>query len=255
MTKLNLQAAPEQLLRPHQVTERLEEKAGIQEMLGQPAFIQNQIQDRGAMIRRLRNIETSLEQGVPKSYDGAPRLDNAVAEELRLRELLSSTMLSKDEMMKNPDGASDKLIRWEKDYKPDVLKWKNLRLRLHASGVDFGYDNNVANLEVYRPGSRDSDLNINKGAQIERKTAFHFGADPANTVAFSDADIERIAELAPELVTRLFNCSNFERKQIRNALDDKDPMDGLEMPGKNSDQDVDASGGPSSQPDGKSGKK
>lgn len=208
-----------QLLRPHQVEERLEERKEVESILRAPDYVRSQIGDMAALRRRLQAIDQSLDEGLPRAYQDDAEKQRAIDEELRMRQLLVDHMPSRDTMMRNPPGAVDRHRRFEREHKNSILAWRNLRLRLHASGVDFGFDRDIANLEVYRPlnhGGGELDAST---AQIQRKAMFHFGADPANAVIFTDDEIGRIREVAPEICDRLAFASNFERQQIRDALD------------------------------------
>lgn len=162
----------EPYLRPNQINDLVEERNGIEATLTGPDYIRNQVQDRAGMVRQIRAIDRQLAENAPKPYADNEK-DAAVRRELELRERLSSTMLTQAELRRNPVGAADKLRGWESKYKPDVLEWKNLRLRLHASGLidDVPDARDVANLERFRPVHSSAELNMH-GEQITGKSVF-----------------------------------------------------------------------------------
>lgn len=139
-------------LRPNQVEEMQEEKRGIEQMLAAPAHIQNQIQDRGAAMRHARNLEEQLHNHTPQPY-AANALDQAVRREEELREEFTAGMPTQEEMRKAPAGAVDKHRAWERRNHERILEWKNVRLRLHATGmIDAPEDaQDIANIEKFRP--------------------------------------------------------------------------------------------------------
>ncbi|MGE0372990.1 MAG: hypothetical protein AB7Q01_14065 [Gammaproteobacteria bacterium] len=162
----------EPYLRPNQINELVEERNGIEATLTGPDHVRNVVQDRAAMVRQIRAIDRQLAENAPKPY-AETEIDNAARREAELRERLTSTMLTQAELRRNPVGAADKLRGWERTYKQDVLEWKNLRLRLHASGhIDDVPDaQDVANLERFRPAYSPNELNM-RGEQIQGKQFF-----------------------------------------------------------------------------------
>ncbi len=185
------------LLRPHQKEEMLEEKTRIERTLGAPAHIASQIQDRGALTRQLRKLDHQLATQTPKAYEGKKK-DAAAARESELRDAICAGMPTQEEMRKNPPGAVDKHRLWESRNKANLLEWKNIRLRLHASG-DSGSlrdDRDVANFERYRPVGGAQQLNM-AGAQISGKD-YHFppGQIPARNVMSEEDRAAHKAEMA-----------------------------------------------------------
>lgn len=151
----------EPYLRPHQVNAMMDERAGIERTLGAPAHISGQISDKGAMRKQVQHIERTLHKDTPKPY-GDAELDRAVRREAELRESITSAMPTQAEMRRCPPGAVDKERMFQKRQKSNILEWKNLRLRLHASGqIDDHPDaREVANLEKFRPRHASHELNM-----------------------------------------------------------------------------------------------
>jgi len=87
------------------------------------------------VMKQIRRLDTSLNAQTPKAFVGA-EVDAAVQMERELRERILQGMPSQEEMRKSPPGAVDKHIEWEKRNKTDLLKWKNLKLRLNAGNPD-----------------------------------------------------------------------------------------------------------------------
>jgi hypothetical protein len=149
------------LLRPAQVQELNDEKVVLENTLrGDFGY---QIQDRGAAVRKLRNIDKMLADQAPEELTG-PEKDKLAKEEKELREQVTYGMLSKEEMRKNPPTAVDRHIRWEAGNKKKIDRWKNIRLQLNAGTQD----RDVANLEQYRPETHHG---IMTDAQIPGKHA------------------------------------------------------------------------------------
>lgn len=146
-------------LKAHQVNELLQEKKGIEDTLRGPAHVSNQIQDRGTMLKQVRHIERSLHDDTPKPY-AEVEIDAAVRREAELREKWSHGMPTQAEMRKSPAGSVDKHRRWESKFKADIFEWKNIRLRLHATGMidDHPDAREVANIEQFRPEHTPTEL-------------------------------------------------------------------------------------------------
>jgi hypothetical protein len=142
----------EPFLRPHQVSELMSEKSAIEQTLQQPSHITAQIQNRGQMVKQARHIDQSLHENTPQPYLDAER-DEAAKRERELREKWTSGMPTQAEMRRAPAGAVDKHRTWEAHNKRDIFEWKNIRLRMHASGMldEHPDAREVANIEQFRP--------------------------------------------------------------------------------------------------------
>jgi len=140
------------LLRPTQITEAESERKSLEYKLSQPGV------DKGAINGQLRRLNVQLEKQSPKMPTGEAK-DAMVEETSDLLEKILVGMPSQEEMRKNPPGAVDKHMQWEKRNKKDIIRWKNNQLRLNE-----GDDNTeIANLEKFRPSR--STLNMDN-AQI-----------------------------------------------------------------------------------------
>lgn len=136
----------------HQVTELLNEKQTIEEALTAPSHVSAQIQNRGQMRRQISHIDRQLHNDAPKAYR-QDEIDSAVKREQELRDKWTAGMPTQAEMRRSPAGAIDKHRSWERANKRDILEWKNIRRRLHATGLidDHPDAREVSNIEQFRP--------------------------------------------------------------------------------------------------------
>ncbi|MGE0289527.1 MAG: hypothetical protein AB7I42_26060 [Bradyrhizobium sp.] len=198
MSAVAERAAP--YLRPNQVEQLVGEKAAIEGMLQAPEYIRNQIQDKGSMLRQVRSIDSMLHKDAPPPLIESER-DDAVRSEQELRDELTSGMPTQAEMRRAPPGAIDKLRTWETRNKAKILRWKNLRLRMHAAGMldSIASATDVANLERYRPHGGAQELNMDN-ALVQAKGVFLPNGPIAARNVMSEEDraamLQRDAELA-----------------------------------------------------------
>ncbi len=189
------------LLRPQQIDDMMEERRRLQNTLDAPMHVRSQIQDVGAMRRQLRALDHQLETQSPKTY-AMEDVDRAVAREKQLREDFTAGMPTQEEMRKRPTGAVDKHIDWELRNKEKILEWKNIRLRLNASGyMDGKSQDDVANFERYRPKGGSQELPM-VGTLIQGKD-YHIPANVAIGNVAPQSDKERWQNEKFELIERL----------------------------------------------------
>ena len=175
------------LLRPAQMSEHVEEIRVTEEKLRNPS-----IQDKGAVQRQLRNLKLQYERQAPEPLAGAEK-DQLATREKVLREEITQGMLSQEEMRKNPPGAVDQHMRWERANKPKIMEWKNLRLQLAADqSSPETWDRDTANLERYRPTGASGRVRLD--AQITGKMAPGAGVPDENwKQAFGTTESENSA--------------------------------------------------------------
>lgn len=102
--------------------------------------------------RHLRDLTIDLEDNTPPSVNGQTK-DAIYTESKRLEEKIREGMLSHEEMRRNPVGAVDHNIKWERQNKGDILKWKNLQLLLHPDSDE----QDLCNVEKLRPSNYRAD--------------------------------------------------------------------------------------------------
>lgn len=203
MPELAIDTRP--LLRPTQLKNAIDEKSSLEKKLNNP-----NIQDKGEVAKQLRRLDVQLREQTPAPFAG-PDKDMAVRFEEELRGQILQGMPSHEEMRKNPPGAVEKHIDWEKRNKVKLQMWKNVRLRLNA-GTE---DDSVANFEKFRP--RTSTLNMDS-AQVTG--SMHFLPPPgvAPSVVFTDEQLAAIRLIDPELLGSLALLDNEQRASVKSAL-------------------------------------
>lgn len=147
-------------LRPHEV-QRCESDKKLLESTLANAHLQPNL-DKAAAFQALRTVDEHLKQAPPDlSSQQLDRVDKRIAQ---LEEQMRPGMLSRDEMMRNPPGAVDQNILWERANKARILEWKNLQVAKHkgASQQEVAAKCRIARL---RPGMSHLPM---EGAQISR---------------------------------------------------------------------------------------
>ncbi len=129
------------LLRPNQREELINDKKSLEHSLREPG-----ITDRGAAVKKIRQVEYQLETQSPKPY-AETEIDTAVRREKSLKQKMLEGMPSQEEMRKSPPGAVGKHQAWETANKTRLLEWKHIQLRLNSESSDP----DIANFERFRP--------------------------------------------------------------------------------------------------------
>ncbi len=119
------------LLRLHQVQELREEEARIEGIFRAPSYQTGGV-DKAEAARRLRRIQKQLSEETPRPY-ARDDLDAARRRRDALQAEFTQGMPTQAEMRRNPVGAVDKHMAWEKRNKPKINEWRNIQYRLHAS--------------------------------------------------------------------------------------------------------------------------
>jgi hypothetical protein len=210
----------ENVLHPRQVSELNEDKSRLEKMLGSAPYIRSQLVDGGAnVVKQIQGIDKMLEQApkpIPKE-----QLDAAVNTEKLLRESWLIGMPTQAEMRRNPSGAVDKNRSWSDRNKTGILQWKQLRRRLHASGVSkhrLADEGDISNIEIYRPEGGPGELNMHN-EQIPGKVMSlpPAGAGPATVM--SDEQAEMLQSINPELHGKMALLSNDQRAEVLGLVD------------------------------------
>ena len=209
-----MELSTKNVLHPRQITEITEQKAQLQEILSAPPHIRNQLQQGGAAVRKQVQDAEALLRQAPKPFS-SEEIDGAVKAEKELRNSWLEGMPTQAEMRRNPPGAVDKNIAWNRAKKNDVLKWKNLRRRLQASEVSGIPENDVSNIEMYRPSSGDMNMD---NAQISGKD-FHIPSfDNGLPTVFTNEDKSTLEGIDPEVSSQLALLDNEQRAKVKEFL-------------------------------------
>ncbi len=155
------------LFRPWEADEITSNKKTLRRALESP-----HIEDKSAVrdaIKRLDGMER--EHGVP---DLTPEeRDKAARRVKELEEQIKEGMLSHEEMRRNPPGAVDQNVWWERRNKKKIPLWRDLNAALHK-GIPADQAQTLFSPERLRP--RTSHLNM-QNAQIPPDRAFSFPSD------------------------------------------------------------------------------
>lgn len=207
------------LLRPNQLEDAKDEMVRLDEMVNAPQHIRNRISDMPELRRRFKNLKTEMDKATPRAFAPTER-DAAIREFAALTDRIRIGMPSSEEMRRNPPGAVGKNREWQQRTKKDVARYKHLALRLQAGGdlpLHIKRSGDCANIELLRPLTTSQQLAMD-GAQIPKRTDFHFGEDIANTTVFSDNDIDLVNAIDPEIAAALSVMSQEQREQIKRII-------------------------------------
>lgn len=209
-------------LHPRQVSELKDERRQKERMLAAPEYIRRQLDSNGEQVaRRIQAIDRVLEDQAAKPIP-ASEMDFAVKAEKHLREKITQGMPTQSEMRRNPAGAVDKHMAWEKRNKTDILVWKNIRRRLHASGVsDHGLqdENDVSNLEKFRPVNASHELNMHN-EQIQGRQFHGLEHASGNTVVMTPEHSVVLKELNPALHEQMALLTDEQRAETLKLVDE-----------------------------------
>ena len=115
-------------LRANQVAEIESDRAVLKQKLDNP-----HIQDKALVANQLSRLEKQLVNQTPPDTTPEER-DKLAKREKELAGRISGDMMSDEEMRKCPAGAIGRELKFQRERKPDVLEWKNIRRRLEKSG-------------------------------------------------------------------------------------------------------------------------
>ena len=183
------------LLRPRQVEEMSEEIARLETLVGVPQTDLGRHVQKGldlpAARRRLKSLTNDFNTQAPQPYK-QDQVDLAVRRRKVLLDDITTGMPTQAEMRRNPAGAVDKHRAWERRNKVKIKEFKNIELRLHASGgaSRLSDEGDVASIERFRPVGGSGELNMH-GEQIPGKSIFLPPIISATNV-MSDMDREEI---------------------------------------------------------------
>lgn len=212
-----LPAIPEDrtYLRPHQLEDLERTRDSLTRQMQNPT-----IEDKGALRRRLVDVNRAIAEDSPPTLTGAD-LDEAVAEEKRLRAEITEGMPSAEEMRRAPDGAVQQEIRLNSLPRiRKIVRWRNLRLMIHPGDRS----DSVCDLEQFRP--RSSHLGM-ASAQVPSERGYFFSPQSEEYRQGYDRVYppgpegettgERIARLEAELKEAKFRAANERAAAARPA--------------------------------------
>jgi len=155
------------LYRPWEAAEVENNKRTLRKALESP-----HIEDKAAVrdaIKRLDGMDR--EHGVPDlTPDERDKANKRVKE---LEGQIREGMLSAEEMRRNPPGAVDQNVWWERKNKKKINLWRDLNAALHK-GIPGDQAQSLFSVERLRP--RTSHLSM-AGAQIEPSRSFSFPSE------------------------------------------------------------------------------
>lgn len=155
------------IFRPWESDEVKRNKRSLQKALESP-----HVEDKSAVraaIGRMNDME--YEHGVPELTP--EQRDKAAKKVKELEGQIREGMLSSEEMRRNPPGAVDQNVWWERRNKDRIRQWRNLNAALHP-GIPADQAQSLFSPERLRP--RHSHLNMDN-AQIPAVRAFSFPSD------------------------------------------------------------------------------
>lgn len=129
------------LLRHHQ-------RAAIEKDIANSEAMLPKAKDEGVAILQssIRKAKKQLNEQSPEPLSGKEK-DTLNQLEKRLRQKITTNMPTEEVMRKNPAGAVDWHVRWERANKKLIKMWKNVRIQLNPDSQD----RDLANIERYRP--------------------------------------------------------------------------------------------------------
>lgn len=155
------------VFRPWEAEQIAGDKASLRKALESP-----HIEDKSAVraaIGRLTDMEH--EHAVPE-FNASER-DAAAKRVKELEAEIKVGMLSHEEMRRNPPGAVDQNVWWEKRNKRRVQIWRGLQTALHK-GIPADQAQSLLNIERLRP--RTNAYNMDN-AQIPQARSFSFPSE------------------------------------------------------------------------------
>lgn len=106
--------------------------------------------DDASSIRSSRNkTQKQLDEGSPVPLT-AKEKDTLHALEKKLRSRITENMPTEEVMRKNPAGAVDWHMKWEKANKPLIRMWKNVKIQMNPDSAD----RDLCNIDRYRPSGQ-----------------------------------------------------------------------------------------------------
>jgi hypothetical protein len=145
---------------------REDEKTTIDGWLSQPAWVLKDMPAgiRGEHTRRRNALEEQLETySAPTDISGETK--DVLHKRMKdLEDQIKTGMPTAEVMRRNPPGAVDMHMKWEKANKPRIIEWKNIKRMLEPTNDEKDY----TNVEMLRSSgmSPETAASFMMGAQI-----------------------------------------------------------------------------------------
>lgn len=131
--------------------DREDELVQIDEFLNQPQSIMRTLHPTPERLNNLRSrrkrVKKELENSSPPTDLTGEQKDALYKLEKEKAEEIQEGMLPWEDMTRNPVGAVDHNLRWQRAKKAAILTWKNIRRMLNPDSED----KDLANMELLRP--------------------------------------------------------------------------------------------------------
>ena len=131
--------------------DRENELATIDEFLNQPPAIMRTLHPTPERLTNLRQrrkrIKNELEKSSPPTNLSGEEKDALYKLEKELKAEIRDGMLPWEDMIRNPVGAVDHNVKWQRAKKSAILAFKNVRRALNPDSED----KDLANVEMLRP--------------------------------------------------------------------------------------------------------
>jgi hypothetical protein len=161
-------------------------------------------EEKGGILASRDRTKRQLDAQSPDTLTGKEK-DTLHALEKKLRTRITTNMPPEEVMRKNPAGAVDWHMKWEKANKKLIRMWKNVRIQLNPENSD----RDLANIERYRPsGQMDR---MRSDAQIPGVMSYHDIPD-------EQWPFEAPQNTAVEQAKRVYNEEQAE-SEVNSAID------------------------------------
>jgi hypothetical protein len=200
------------LLRYHQREQLKGEIRQAEDMLSQA-----KPEDRGTINANISRTKRQLESQSPVPLTSKEK-DTLSGLEKKLIKKITHNMPPEEVMRKNPAGAVDWHMKWEKINKPLIRMWKNVRIQLNPDSQD----RDLSNIERYRPSGQLDHLRSD--AQIPGVMSYHNISDeqwpfdpPTNTASEQNKRVysEGVAEAEVDAALDEVTIAEDEEESIK----------------------------------------
>ena len=134
--------------------ERIDREAdlkNLEDTLNQPAWVLSRMElthDRvNSMRQRRQRLKKELQTYSPPTDISGPTKDALYQKEKELAAQIQEGMVPREDMTRNPVGAVDQNIKWQRQKKAAILAWKNIKRILNPDSEE----KDLANVEQLRP--------------------------------------------------------------------------------------------------------